>query len=124
MSVSFSLALNDASAARKVAQDIADRTGQKISVNDEFGKGVFTVSPILPRNEFVVLPEQRGRAQSRGSRMTSATSPAEANVPPACPSCGTRMILGPMEPHSSAHEQRIFKCPSCGHKRTVSVEFN
>lgn len=45
----ISLDLSDKAAARRVAQDIADRTGQDVAVTDDAGRNLFTASP-TPRN--------------------------------------------------------------------------
>jgi len=52
-----------------------------------------------------------------------ATPETDAIMRPACPRCGTSMMLARIEPDSPGHDRRTFECPNCDHERTVVVEF-
>jgi DNA-directed RNA polymerase subunit RPC12/RpoP len=42
---------------------------------------------------------------------------------PACPKCGTRMLLVRIFPDSPGHDQRVYECPRCEHEITEVVQF-
>jgi hypothetical protein len=41
---------------------------------------------------------------------------------PACPWCGTQMMLARIEPDKPEHEQRTFECLRCHKSETVVVK--
>ena len=41
---------------------------------------------------------------------------------PACPTCGTRMLLVRIFPDKPGHEQRTFECPRCADEITEIVQ--
>jgi DNA-directed RNA polymerase subunit M/transcription elongation factor TFIIS len=42
---------------------------------------------------------------------------------PACPKCGTRMVLVCIVPDRSGHDQRTYECPRCQHEVTETIQF-
>jgi hypothetical protein len=40
-----------------------------------------------------------------------------------CPKCQTPMRLGLIEPDRPNHEQRTYRCDSCGHSETKTVKY-
>ena len=41
---------------------------------------------------------------------------------PACPTCGTRMLLVRIFPDKPGHDQRTFECPRCADEITEVVQ--
>jgi hypothetical protein len=51
------------------------------------------------------------------------TSYSDSIKRPACPACGTPMMLDTIEPHLPHHDLRTFECPKCGNEVSEVVKF-
>jgi hypothetical protein len=65
-----------------------------------------------------------GAGSSVMKRSQTATAGSGAIRPPACPKCGTAMLLALIVPHSPGHETHTFECLQCGLSESSDVKFN
>ena len=52
-----------------------------------------------------------------------ATPYSDSIARPACPECGSAMLLTHIGPDKPDHDKRTFVCPKCQHSDSVVVKF-
>ena len=57
------------------------------------------------------------------SMATITGKPPEGFSRPACPTCGSRMLLVRIFPDKPGHDQHTYECPRCADEITEIVEF-
>ena len=57
------------------------------------------------------------------SMATITGKPPGVFMRPACPTCGSRMLLVRIFPDKPGHEQHTYECPRCADEITEIVEF-
>jgi len=65
-----------------------------------------------------------GTGSSAMKRSQPANAGSGAIRPPACPKCGTAMLLALIVPHGPGHETHTLECVQCGLPESSEVKFN
>jgi Zn finger protein HypA/HybF involved in hydrogenase expression len=53
---------------------------------------------------------------------TITSNPPGVFMRPACPTCGSRMLLVRIFPHRPGHDEHTYECPRCADETTEIVQ--